>query len=222
MHYRILLVCIAIACPAASADVIGKVVRVADGDTISVLDANQQLYKVRLAGIDAPEKAQPFGDVSREHLASLLAGKEVRVEFSKTDRYGRLLGKVWVQPADCPGCGKTLDANHAQIAFGMAWWYQYYASEQPPADRELYKSAVNTARRKGLGLWSEPNAVPPWAWRRGQRTNPTGEATAFQCGSKRYCGEMTSCEEARFHLRECGLRRLDGDRDGVPCESICR
>ena len=223
MHYRMLLVCAVIACSAARADVIGKVVKVADGDTISVLDANQLLYKVRLAGIDAPEKAQPFGNASREHLASLVAGKEVRVEFSKTDRYGRLLGKVWVQPPDCTTCGKTLDANHAQIVFGMAWWYQYYASEQPPADRELYKSAVNEARAGRLGLWSEPNAIPPWAWRRGQRRAETGTATAaFQCGSKRYCGEMRTCEEARFHLRECGLRRLDGDRDGVPCESLCR
>lgn len=220
MFRYLLLLCAAIACPAAGADVIGKVVAVTDGDTIKVLDANQKLYKVRMAGIDAPEKAQPFGNVSREHLASLVAGKRVRIEFSKTDRYGRLLGKVWVQPPDCRDCGTTLDANHAQIVSGMAWWYQYYASEQPPADRELYKSAVNAAKAAGLGLWSEANAIPPWAWRRGQRT--AAAAAAFECGSRRYCREMTSCEEAKFHLRECGLERLDGDRDGIPCESICR
>lgn len=207
----------------AHADVIGKVVAVTDGDTIRVLDADQVLYKVRLSGIDAPEKAQPFGNASRKHLASLLAGKTVQVEFTKTDRYGRVLGKVWVQPPDCPGCEKTLDANHAQIVAGMAWWYQYYASDQPPVDRELYKSAVNEARAGRVGLWREPDAIPPWAWRRGQRTADTGaDAAAFQCGSKRYCREMTSCDEARFYLRECGLLRLDGDGDGVPCASLCR
>ena len=98
--------------------------------------------EVRLAGIDAPEKAQPFGNASRKHLASMVAGKEVRVETSKKDRYGRVLGKVWVQPRNCPGCGKTLNANLAQIQAGMAWWYEYYARDQPPEDREH-----RTARR---------------------------------------------------------------------------
>jgi len=218
-----LFVLLPLTCQAARADIIAKVVAVTDGDTINVLDAGQLLYKVRLSGIDAPEKAQPFGNASRRHLASLLAGKEVLVEFSKTDRYGRVLGKVWVQPPECADCGKTLDANLAQIVAGMAWWYQYYAGDQPPADREVYKSAVNEAKAKGIGLWSEPNAIPPWAWRRGQRSADTGAAAAaFRCGSKRYCREMASCEEARFYLRECGLQRLDGDRDGVPCESLCR
>ena len=60
-----------------------------------------------------------------------MAGKQVFVESDKKDRYGRDLGKVWVQPADCPACGKTLDANYAQVLAGMAWWYRYYANEQP-------------------------------------------------------------------------------------------
>ncbi len=82
------------------ADVTGRVVAVTDGDTIKVLDSDQVQHKVRLAGIDAPERGQPFGTVSRDHLASIVAGKEVRVESTKSDRYRRLLGKVWVQPAD--------------------------------------------------------------------------------------------------------------------------
>ena len=80
----------------AIADISGKVVAVADGDTIKILDSNNVQHKVRLTGIDAPEKSQPFGSVSRKHLASMVAGKNVRVEFSKNDRYGRILGKVWV------------------------------------------------------------------------------------------------------------------------------
>ena len=207
----------------AGADISGKVVAVTDGDTIKVLDDNSVQHKVRLAGIDAPEKAQPFGNASREHLATMVAGKDVRVETTKNDRYGRVLGKVWVQPRDCPSCGKTLNANHAQILSGMAWWYQDYAKDQSAEDQGRYESAVTEARKRKLGLWSEPNPIPPWAWRRGQRTSPKTEAVAdTQCGSKRYCREMTSCEEAKFYLHQCGRSSLDGNQDGVPCNSICR
>ena len=75
---------------------------------------------MRLTGIDASERGQPFGTTSTRHLTSLVAGKEVRVVSTKNDRYGRVLGKVWVQPADCPTCGKTLDTNYAQVLTGMA------------------------------------------------------------------------------------------------------
>jgi endonuclease YncB( thermonuclease family) len=218
------LVMLALVLPASIyADIDGKVIAVTDGDTIKVLDSRNVQHKIRLTGIDAPEKAQPFGNASRKHLASLVAGKNVRVQSSKTDRYGRILGKVWVQPGDCPGCGKTLDANLAQIVSGMAWWYQDYAKDQPLEDRERYKSAVGEAKNRNLGLWSEPNAIPPWSWRRGQRTSTANVAASnFKCGSKRYCKQMTSCEEAKFYLWKCGLSRLDGDRDGVPCKSVCR
>jgi len=86
------------------------------------LDTNNRLHKILLSGIDAPERGQPYGSASRDHLAALVAGKEVRVEASKQDRYGRTVGKVWVQPSDCTNCGKTLDANLAQVTDGMAWW----------------------------------------------------------------------------------------------------
>ena len=99
-------------------------------DTIKVLDSTNTQYKVRLTGIDAPERGQPFGTASKDNLAQMVAGKEVFVESDKKDRYGRVLGKVWVQPSDCPTCGKTLDVNHAQVLAGMAWWYRYYAKEQ--------------------------------------------------------------------------------------------
>ena len=151
------------------ADVTGRVVAVTDGDTIKVPDTEKVQHKVRLTGIDAPERGQPFGTVSREHLASLVAGKEVRVESDKSDRYGRILGKVWVQPADCPSCGKTLDANHAQLLAGMAWWYRYYAKQQPPEDRGRYESAEDEARARGWGLWADPDPVNPYDWRKSKR-----------------------------------------------------
>ena len=77
-----------------NADINGKVVAVTDGDTIKVLDSNNVQHKVRLTGIDAPEKAQPFSNASRKYLASMVPGKNVDVESSKTDRYGRIFGKV--------------------------------------------------------------------------------------------------------------------------------
>ena len=113
----------------------GIVVKVADGDTISALDSDKVQHRVRIAGIDAPEKSQPFGNASGKRLGELVARKEVRVEFNKRDRYGRIVGKVLVTPMDCPTCGKTLDVGLAQITTGMAWWYRKYANEQSPQDQ---------------------------------------------------------------------------------------
>jgi len=150
-------------------EIVGKVVAVTDGDTIKVLDASYTEYKVRLSGIDAPERGQPYGTASRDHLASMVAGKEVLVEWYKQDKYGRIVGKVWVQPADCPKCGKTLDASLAQVTDGMAWWYRYYAEEQCPEDRGRYESAEDEAKARRWGLWAEPNPISPYEWRKGKR-----------------------------------------------------
>jgi endonuclease YncB( thermonuclease family) len=153
----------------AHADIMGLVVAVTDGDTIKVLDADNNEYKVRLTGIDAPERGQPYSNVSRKHLASTVAGKEVFVESDKQDIYGRELGKVWVQPSDCPTCGKTLNANYAQILAGLAWWYRYYAKEQSPEDRGRYESAEDEAKARGWGLWADPDPINPYQWRKSHR-----------------------------------------------------
>ncbi len=144
----------------------GRVVGVADGDTITVLDADRQQHKIRLQGIDAPEKAQPFGQRSKENLSRLVSNKEVRVEWTKRDRYGRIVGKVWVQPSDCPRCPMTLDAGHAQITVGLAWWYRKYANEQPSQDRGQYEFSEQEAKAKRVGLWRETDPIAPWEWRR--------------------------------------------------------
>ena len=107
----------------------GRVIHIADGDTITVLDSDKEQHRIRIAGIDAPEKGQPFANASRKRLGELVAGKEVRIEFEKYDHYGRIVGKVWVSPLDCPTCGKTLDAGLAQITTGMAWRYRKYAHD---------------------------------------------------------------------------------------------
>jgi endonuclease YncB( thermonuclease family) len=157
---------------AVAATLEGRVIGITDGDTITVLDANRQQHKIRLAGIDAPEKAksdkdegQPFGQRSKENLSQLLFGKAVKVQWRKK-HHKRLIGKVWVQPPDCPRCGLTLDAGQAQLAAGMAWWYRQYAGEQSAEDRGRYEFEENEARLRRIGLWRDPDPVPPWEWRR--------------------------------------------------------
>lgn len=135
----------------------GKVVRVADGDTITVLDQSKTQHKIRLAGIDAPEKGMPFGQKSKQHLSDLVAGKQVQVETTKVDRYGRNVGKVIVD---------GWDANLAQIEAGFAWHYKDYQREQSRADRLAYSQAEDLAREARKGLWLDKEPVPPWEWRR--------------------------------------------------------
>ena len=147
----------------------GRVVNVADGDTITILDADHQQHRVRLQGIDAPEKAQPFGQRSKENLSRLVAGKDVRVEWEKRDKYKRIVGKIWVQPASCPTCPMTLDVGHAQITVGLAWWYRKYGTEQSAQDRGAYEFSEQEARAKRAGLWADANPVAPWDWRKGAR-----------------------------------------------------
>jgi len=129
----------------------GIVVKIADGDTITILDSDKEQHSVRIAGIDAPEKGQLFGNASGKWLGELVARKEVRVEFNKYDRQGRIVGKVLVEPPDCPTCGKTLDVGLAQITTGMAWWYRKYANEQSPKDRGATSLQSRKRRRRGQG-----------------------------------------------------------------------
>lgn len=151
----------------------GRVVSVSDGDTITVLDADHQQHKIRLSGIDAPEKAQPFGQRSKENLSRLVYGRDVTVEWRKKDRYGRTVGKVMVAEPVCREiiCPKTLDACHAQIVAGMAWWYRQYAKEQEPGDANRYEQSEQEARSRRIGLWSDPQPTPPWEWRKAKKSH---------------------------------------------------
>lgn len=131
----------------------GQVVGVTDGDTITVLDDQRTQHKIRLAGIDAPEKAQAFGQRSKEHLSSLVFGKQVTVETEKQDRYRRTVGKVIIDGRD---------ANLAMVVAGLAWHYKKYESEQSPSDRLLYAAAELDAREARRGLWRNQDATAPW------------------------------------------------------------
>jgi endonuclease YncB( thermonuclease family) len=146
----------------------GRVVRVVDGDIVDVLEDTGTQHEIRLSGIDAPERGQPFGRRSRERMAELVAGKDVEVGWYKRDRWGRLIGQVWVATPECrtEPCPKTLNAGLALITSGLAWHFKRYAHEQTEEDRERYAFAEEEARARKAGLWRDPDPVPPWEWRR--------------------------------------------------------
>lgn len=137
---------------ASAGELVGLVAKVADGDTLTILDAGRHQIRIRLADIDAPEKRQAFGTRSRQSLAELCAGKVATVEDRGTDRYGRTIGRVM-----CSG----IDANAEQVSRGMAWVYQRYASPTSA----LYRLEAD-AREARRGLWRDKNPVAPWEWRR--------------------------------------------------------
>lgn len=133
----------------------GRVVGIADGDTLTVLDGAKRQHKIRLGEIDAPESKQAFGTKSRQSLAELCFQKVAVVETTEKDRYGRPIGQV-----KCQG----IDANAEQVRRGMAWVFVRYAKPHSP----LYE-AEERARLSRLGLWAEAHPTAPWVWRANQR-----------------------------------------------------
>jgi len=136
----------------------GLVVAIADGDTITLLDAEKVQHKIRLGSIDAPEKKQAFGNRSKQSLSDLIFSKRVSVETGKTDRYGRQIGKILVD---------GMDANLEQVTRGFAWHYKAYEREQSANERVLYDFAESKARAARRGLWGDSEPIPPWEWRQG-------------------------------------------------------
>ncbi len=191
-----------------------KVIAVLDGDTVLIKRA-KGLVKIRMVGIDAPEKAQPFGETSKRSLFDLVMGKQVTIKSQAIDKYGRMVAAINVD---------NLDVNAEQIRRGMAW-----ANVRNKALLVLQEEAKQVPR----GLWALNNPTPPWDWRKQHpsvapvadvlppvATKPTASFEP-NCGAKKHCSEMTSCEEAKFYLVTCGGKTLDGDADGVPCENLC-
>ena len=204
----------------AAADLTGKVVGVHDGDTLTLLVAGNQQRKVRLGEIDTPELAQPYGSKAKQALSDLVFGREARVVVQDIDRYGRTVGRVYVG---------AVDVNAELVKQGAAWVYRQYLRDQSLLPLEAQAQAAKA------GLWAlQPDQrLPPWDWRRQEKSAKTSgnvepppsaavPAAAFSCGSKRTCSQMETCDEAKFYLTTCGVRSLDGDGDGQPCEKLCR
>lgn len=140
----------------------GRVVGIADGDTVTILDVSNTQFKIRLMGIDAPEKKQAFGNKSKEHLSNLVYNKQVTVEYYKKDKYGRTVGKILVD---------GVDANLEQVKTGMAWHYKKYQKEQTLEDRLKYTQAEEYAGKNKIGLWIDAGPTPPWEYRKLLKVN---------------------------------------------------
>lgn len=145
----------------ACADILsGRVVKVADGDTITVLDADHTQHRIRLQGIDAPERGQAYGRKSGQYLSEAVAGQQVTVEYGKRDQYRRIVGTVLLDGRDM---------NLRQIEAGLAWHYKQYQKVQSAEDRRRYADAELVAREHRRGLWQETDPVAPWEWRKRKR-----------------------------------------------------
>jgi endonuclease YncB( thermonuclease family) len=189
-----------------------KVIAVMDGDTVLLLRDGKKI-RVRLVNIDAPESNQEFGKESRQSLADKVLKKQVHVNSQAIDSYGRMIAEINVD-------GKSV--NEAQVNDGMAWEYSHYHSNK----RYLSLSKQAQQARRGLWVQTEP-PVSPEQWR---KSNPSKIRASKEvssshlnaaCGKKHFCSQMISCEEARIYLLQCGVQTLDGNSDGVPCESLC-
>ena len=135
----------------------GRVVGVSDGDTVTILTSANQTVKVRLAGIDAPERSQAFGMTAKQNLSNLVFGKQVSCESTKRDRYGRMIGKLSIG---------GMDVNLEMVRNCSAWHYKDYASEQSASDRAAYAGAQVSAQNRQCGLWADGYAVNPADYRR--------------------------------------------------------
>jgi endonuclease YncB( thermonuclease family) len=193
-----------------------KVIMVMDGDTLLVLHDGAKV-KIRMANIDAPEKDQAFGMESRQSLLEMVQKKQVHINSQAVDQYGRVVGLVSVD-------GRNI--NEEQVRRGMAWEYSHFHSDRH------YIALQSEAQQARRGLWAQSSPLAPWQWR---KTHPAVKAGVSQpqvtaapsavydttCGHKKYCSQMSSCEEAHFYLTRCGVKSLDRNKNGVPCEELC-
>ena len=198
-----------------------RVIMVMDGDTLLVLRDGAKT-KIRMANIDAPEKDQAFGMQSRQSLLEMVQKKQVHISSQAVDQYGRVVGLVSVD-------GRNV--NEEQVRRGMAWEYSHYHSDR------RYLALQSDAQQAQRGLWTQGKPLAPWQWRKTHpsvkpdlaqvHNNPIGVPPVAHvvydaaCGQKKHCSQMNSCDEANFYLARCGVKSLDRNKDGVPCEALC-
>ena len=233
----VLVCCLALSAQAETFN--AKVIVVMDGDTVMVLREggseaagfspasplrglrNGKKIKIRLANIDAPEKAQPFGKQACDSLQELVGKKQIQVDSRAVDQYGRTVGFIKVD---------GLNVNQEQVRRGMAWDYSHFHNDK------IYVGLENDARRARRGLWAQPNPLAPWQWRKLHPSVKTvtlagSHGTGHQaipvmlydmeCDKKSRCTQMSSCDEAYFYFTHCAVTALDGNHDGIPCQDLC-
>jgi len=144
----------------SAATIEGRVVGITDGDTITVLNSTRAEYKIRLSAIDAPEKMQDFGKVSKQALSNLIFNKQVTIETNNQLHRGRHIGIVYLN-------GEDINLN--QVRNGMAWFSRKYERNLTRDDRLKYHRAEEDAIRQRLGLWKVANPIAPWDFRKARR-----------------------------------------------------
>lgn len=179
--------------------ILGEVVEVNDGDTVEVLTVAKDRKKIRLEGIDAPEDDQNFGDEATEHLKSLILGEKVRVEVKELDRYGRYVGTVYVH---------GVPANLQMVRSGLAWHYTEYSDDQSLAKAET------TAKLAKRSLWSEPEQIPPWDWRDGERLRVEAPGDTPSPPSADATTVYVTNTGTKYH--EAGCRHLRSSSTPIP------
>ena len=197
----------------------GRVVSISDGDTYTILTEEKKQIKVRLQGIDCPEKNQAFGSKAKQYASSLVFGKDVTVEVVSTDRYGRTVGIVKTSDG--------INVNYKLVESGFAWWYRQYA----PGDLDL-KKAEETARLNRVGLWADPDPMPPWEFRKSghkkivpvtsleNKTKSDGltETVRFNTKSLKY--HCISCKHAVSCITNCvDIDISEASKKGCPCKA---
>lgn len=140
-----------------------------DGDSLKVKNASGQVHTLRLAGIDAPERTQPFSDRARKHLIGLIDGKPFQYQGLKQDHYGRTVALLRIEQVDAKGKPVQVDVNLAMLEAGLAWYFKRYERDLPAELRAPYQRAEHEARQHRRGLWSEKNPLAPWDFRRQKR-----------------------------------------------------
>lgn len=191
-----------------ASEIAGKVVGVADGDTITVLSPEKQQFRIRLFGIDSPESNQAFGSKAKQFTSEQCFGKNVTVEDKGKDRYGRTIGVVQL-----PG-GTNL--NLSIVRNGYAWWYRDYAAKE-----KEYQAAETEAREAKRGLWADKNPVPPWDFRK----DKGGESVKPQATEEKALSHWVTTSSGKRHNSSCryfknSKGRASGPNEGVACK-IC-
>lgn len=181
----------------------GKIVKVQDGDTVTLLDSDNTQHKIRLNGIDAPENGQPYGDKSKEYLSNLIFGKTVTVEYKKKDQYKRILGVIYLG---------EVNINAEMIRSGYAWNYKYSRDK-------YYIKLQEKAKADKRGLWKDENAIDPWQWRKEMKGQySTSEAKIYtNVSTPRIYHRTKSCPELTKYNSEIIEHSFGTARSFSPC-----
>ena len=182
--FLVFLACIAIPSISLSQTLIGKVISVADGDTITVLLPHYNQIKIRLSAVDCPESGQAYGRKAKKFTSKMVYGKQVTVKPVTTDRYGRIVAMVYHSGANL---------SEQIIANGYGWVFRKYCKWAFCND---WLRLEKNARDRLIGLWRDKHAMPPWEWRKVQRGNGqpstrTRSAISYS-NSGRYHGNVRS------------------------------